>query len=137
MGYVRRKRRFKLTFEDPELEGLEVLAQSTATGDIVHLLDLAEMSPQSLKGAEVKKQVEELFHLFMDNVREWNLEEEENGVRTAVPCTYEGLMTQDLDFVLSLALAWMDGVVSISGPLAQKSGGGKPSAEASIPMAIL
>lgn len=137
MGYVRRKRRFKLTFEDPELEGLEVLAQSTATGDIVHLLDLAEMSPQSLKGAEVKKQVEELFRLFMDNVREWNLEEEENGVRTAVPCTYEGLMTQDLDFVLSLALAWMDGVVSISGPLDRKSGGGKPLEEASIPMAIL
>lgn len=134
MGYVRRARRFKLTFEDPEFEGLEVTAQSTSTGAVMHLLDLADMTPEKLKDAGVKQEMEELFRIFMDNVRGWNLESEDGE---PVPCTYEGLMEQDMDFVLSMALAWLDGVVSVSGPLERKSNAGKPLEAPQIPMEIL
>lgn len=132
MGYVRKRRQFKLVFEGEEFEGLEVRAQSTSMGKILEFVDLSSMNSEQL--AKEQDSIRQLFAIFMENVTEWNLEHEE-GVPT--PRTFEGLMMHDPEFVLQLAFSWMDGVLAINGPLGRKSSDGKQSEEPPIPMEIL
>ena len=132
-GYVRKRRQFVLVFEDPEMEGLEIRAASTSTGNLLDLMDLADMDRAQLR--EQKDRLTELFGKFIDCVREWNLEHEgPDGEPVPTPRTVEGLLQHDPDFVLDITMAWMDGVVGTPGPLDKTSADGRPSAEQSIPM---
>jgi hypothetical protein len=137
MGYVRKRRRFNLVFEDEEFAGLEVLAKSTSMGKILHLIDLSDIPRDRIVAGNEKDRIEQLFRIFMENVVSWNLEHEVKDGTEETPCTYEGLLLHDPDFVLNLALAWMDGVVATPGPLGEKSSDGKPSEVPPIPMEIL
>jgi hypothetical protein len=91
-------------------------------------MSVAEVLQHKTQGftAEQKEGVEELIKLFAGALVSWNLEEEAEDGIAPVPATYEGLMDQDMDFVIDLILSWMDGVVSISDPLSSKSSDGEP-----------
>lgn len=129
MGYRRGRKVFRLSFEDePELE---VYAYSTSLGKVLGLLELVQGEGQV--GLKDVAKLDELMGTFAESLKEWNLEQEDG---TPVPATLDGLKTQDLDFVLELILAWMEAVVSISGPLKQKSSDGDQSPEALIPMDV-
>jgi hypothetical protein len=131
MGYQRKRKLFKLTFEDPEMAGLEVYAHSTSLENILGLIDLAKVGDKF----DVKdlSKLDELFEVFIGALKEWNLEDEE-GV--PVPPTLAGLKGQDMDFILEMVMAWMEAVVSVSRPLKRKSSSGDQSPEASIPMDV-
>lgn len=143
--YVQKRKQFRLIFEDEDKAGLEVLAKSTSMGKLLGLMDLANMDRKF--GPEERGKLDSLFTLFMRCVREWNLSHEvevENEAGEVIgekviptPRTREGLMEHDPDFVLDLVFAWMDGVIGTPGPLEQRSDGGKPSEEVSIPMETL
>lgn len=134
MGYVRNKV-FKLVFEDPSMDGLEVRAGSVKLKKILKLMKLAESTERS------PDQMGEMLDIFSAALISWNVEEtvlDENGSsRQPVPATREGLESQDFDFVFEIILAWMEGLMSVSSPLGRRSAGGAPSLEASMPMETL
>lgn len=136
--YRKARRQFLLKFDDAEREGIEVRASSTSLGNLVDLMDLAEMDRASVR--EEKERLLKLFERFMGCVKSWNLDHEvegEDDVWEETPLTVAGLMMHEPDFVLDLVFAWMDGVVGTPGPLARKSDGGEPSEEVSLPMEAL
>jgi hypothetical protein len=143
MGFVRQSKTYRLTFEDPEFEGLEVRARSVPVGTLVELIGLAsvvERGTGSLTADETKA-VGQLFAGFGKALVSWNLEEpildddgEPTGEVRPVPATVEGLYSQDLEFVMQIISAWMEAVGGVAAPLGQRSADGAPSLEASLPM---
>lgn len=134
MGYVRKKKIFVLTFEDPDLEGLEVRASSTSLGALLELVSLADIGKGKKFGIEDIEKLDDLFQLFAGCLLSWNLEEEGGA---PVPTTVAGLKSQELDFVLDLIMAWMDGVVSTPAPLPPRSNDGDSSEVPPLTMATL
>lgn len=134
MGYRKQKKVFVLTFEDPELEGLEVRATGLSVGKMISMLDLARLSNGNKLTSDAVEDIDKLFRTFAQALVSWNLEDDAGQ---PVPATYEGLMSQDLDFVMALAMAWMDGMVGTPGPLDGNSSGGERSEVPPMPMETL
>ena len=65
-------------------------------------------------------------------VRGWNLEDAEGQ---PVPLTSDGLASVPLDFLMRLITEWANQVGSVAAPLVSASSNGRPSVEASLPMA--
>lgn len=116
MGYQRKI--YKLVFDDPEMNGLEVRARSVSIGA---MRKVQETNDEFL-----------MMELFSKALVSWNLEDD--GV--PVPATLEGLQDQDADLVLAIVGAWMGTIAGVpdASPLDDASNSGKPSLEASIPM---
>ena len=123
MGFQNKRKIFKLTFSDPESEGLEVRAKSPTMDDYLTL--------QGMAGVEVGMQkFSELIGLFAKSLLSWNVEDD--GV--PIPATLEGAKTLEPDFLLEIMDAWMDAVNGVDAPLGKPSEDGDPSLVASIPM---
>jgi hypothetical protein len=111
MGYRRESRRITLVFDDPDLNGLEVVTRSVPLGTFLAMLD---------SSSDVAKTMQ-LFQDFAENALiEWNLEDD-NG---SVPATLAGMKTQDADFMLSIVKAWLDAIGTASAPLVGASSNG-------------
>jgi hypothetical protein len=123
MGYKLQKKLLKLRFE--EYEGLIVKAKSASLGQVLGLMDLAQMDREKIT-VEDKQRLDELFRLFAAKLVEWNLEDED-GV--SVPPTHEGLMDQEMDFVLDIVMGWLEMLVKVPDPLDKRSGAGSESKE--------
>lgn len=122
MGYVRQKRIYRLVFEDDEYEGLLVRARSISLGQLRDI-ELAETGPEDDPP---------MMAAFINAVVEWNLEnEDDNGNRTPVPVTVDGLHTQEPDFVKLLIDTWVDALTGVRGPLGKPSSDGNMSQEQS------
>jgi hypothetical protein len=143
-AYVRQRKVYRLVFEEgTEEAGLVVKARGVPLGTLLELVDLASVvdgrpSEFSTDDAEALRK---LFMGFAEALVSWNLEEpvldadgNETGASQAVPATYDGLNSQDMDFVLPVIKAWMDALAAVPAPLGQPSTGGVPSPAASLPM---
>lgn len=130
MGFKAKATILKLKFVDEEYEGLEIRAKSPSMGTFLEIAELADVDVTSADAEDVAA-VLKLFEHFIDSVKDWNLEDDD-GV--PVPKTVDGLKSLDIDFVMDLVGAWMDGLKGLSPGLPQPSGSGQPSLEASIPM---
>ncbi len=136
-GYKYPGKLFVLKFAEGEHEGLIVKVKSLPIGQFLEMAGMAKR----ISGSEDQKRdfdpssMKEMFELFAKCLHSWNLEDEDDQ---PIPATKDGLYALDLDFVLTLILAWMDGVAGVSGPLGRKSTDGeKPDPAASLPMAPL
>lgn len=127
-----------LTFESPDLAGLEVRVRSISVGKLIGLVDMA--GALRIRGDEPtsdqQDDIETLLRAFASALVSWNLDDENDQ---PVPTTYESLIDQDTNFVLQLVMGWLDGVVSIPNPLDGRSNAGERSpageaSELSIPM---
>lgn len=151
MGYREKKRTFTLAFpEDSEYAGLEVCAKSISFGQLMGMLDLARMSPGKKVQPEDIQDIDKLIRSFAGRIVSWNLEDEEGNPVSFEPLTIEGrdgvkretpaearyrvLMDRDMDMVLDLVFAWLDGMVGTPGPLGKTLNDGGPSEEVLIPM---
>jgi hypothetical protein len=137
MGYKRDKI-YRLVFEDPELEGLEVRARSVAIGKLLQISELKELrNSGELDGDGIAK-TRDLLQIFADALVSWNLEIDTavNGevITQPVPATLDGLLSQDLGFVLQIIEAWMEAVTSVSKSLGKASPSGVTFPEGSLPM---
>jgi hypothetical protein len=140
MGYKREKV-YRLVFEDPDLKGLEVKARSVAVGKLLQISELKELrNSGELDGDGIAK-TRDLLKIFADALVSWNLEVDitVNGevITQPVPATLDGLLEQDLDFVLQIIEAWMEAVTSVSKSLGKASPSGVTFPEGSLPMAPL
>ena len=131
MGFVRERKAYRLIFEK-ELAGLEVVAQAGGLGDYLTISELADVQ-MPLNAADVTR-FRDLLRAFGDVLVSWNLE---SSPGEAVPATYDGLLTQDPQFVVEVVGAWLEAVAGVPGPLGQLPNGGEPFPEGSIPMEAL
>src|SRR5690349_8567016 len=99
MGFVRNQI-YKLSFEDPSFDGLEVRAKSVPLGQILKLTKLAGQDLKALDRDAQFEAVDEMLRMFAKALVSWNVEEQDpdnpDGPNIAVPATYEGLQTQDI-----------------------------------------
>lgn len=129
MGFQPKQKIYRLNFEDPEFNGLVVMAKSAPIGMVLDLIGLAHVGDISQIDPEQLKQIEGLFDLFADRLEEWNVEFTSGPQKgRPVPATREGVRSQDGDFVIAIILAWIDAIMGVSGPLptALSNGGRSP-----------
>lgn len=137
MGFVRNKI-YRLVFDDPAMEGLEVRAKSVPLGTILRLTHLTGQELTSLTAAAQTEAMGEMLDVFATALVSWNLEDEQpDGSTTPVPATREGLETQEFDFVMEIITSWMEALMAVAVPLGKRSPNGGPSPVASLPMEIL
>lgn len=132
MGYRRQAKRYRLVFEDPEMEGLEVLMKSVPIGQFMELTGLDENTilgeGVTLAGGPVPAR---MLHAAGDAIVEWNLEDDDGPVKPG----YDALAAQDIGFVYQIVKAWVEAMSGVPAPLQQGSSGGGPSPEGSLHLA--
>lgn len=147
MGFVPQRTAYKLVFEDPKYDGLEVVMTANTVGDVLDdmmggfsgldiqaLQDAAKRNDASAMAKHVALIVETTmgaYEAFVKCLVRWNIETED-GV--AVPTTMEGVKTQDTDLVRDVMTAWRAATTEVPQNLDPGSDNGKPSVEASLPM---
>ena len=130
-GYVRKRRVYRLRFEDEELEGLVVKVRSTSVGGLLEFMGFLAMGTDDEPTAEDVAKVAALFEGFAEVLVEWNVEGEDGQ---PVPATLEGVRTQDADFVMDIMRVWFQAVTQPPAPLPATSSAGGPSAVPPLPM---
>ncbi len=124
-----------ISFEkDSEHHGLEIRAGSVSFGRILAIADQAEAlragnAIDAARGglASAREFVDE----FTGALISWNAVDEDGQ---DIPPTREGLLSQDIEWVLDILLTWFDSMVSVPSPLGESSTSGKPFPEESMPM---
>ena len=131
MGYVRKRRVYRLRFEDEELDGLVVKVRSASVGRLLEFMRfLAGLSDDDLTTDDVEK-FAGLFESFAEVLQEWNVQDEAGE---PVPATLEGVRSQDGDFVMDIMRVWFQAVTQPPAPLPATSSAGGPSAAPPLPM---
>lgn len=143
-GYTRAKI-IRLVFDDPDMAGLVVRAKRPSIGELFDIATLAENTSVDVSSmsAEEMEAVRELLKMFEPFLVWWNLEDdvyddqgEPTGEKVPVPATVDGMLGQDLAFVLAVFQTWLGLVGDVPGPLDQPSSGGGLSAVPSIPLPV-
>jgi len=130
MGYRKPARHFKLSFEDEEYNGLEVIVKSLTIGK---LLEVSSLTPDPDSPNQDVEATEKLLHIFADNLVSWNLEDEDGN---PYPANYEGVKAQDdVPFVLRMANAWLEGMAGLNSNLEKTSNSSENTV--SLPMETL
>jgi hypothetical protein len=128
MGYKREAPVFKLVFDDPEFDGLEVRAKSMPLGAMFEFQALQERADKDASAAL------EVLSRFAGVLVSWNLEDDQDQ---PVPCNLDGLKTLDMPFVLEIVKGWMTAVASVpKAPLTPSSAAGTSVLERSIAMDV-
>lgn len=134
MGFKVKHPILRLTFDKPELEGLEVRARSIGLGAYLSLARMAELSDKETLDAEDMAQLGGPFKILAQALVSWNLEEEDG---TPIPATFEGIMSQDMGIMFDVLSGWMDAIASVSIPLDRAPKGTKPLEALSLQMEAL
>ena len=123
MGYKPPKTIFKLDFSATEYAGLEVAMRA---GTIAQALELDELiSVDTMTGDEVKQLMAKFAALLVS----WNVETEDDE---PVPATFDGVMTQEPDFIKAVATAYFENTAAAPPPLPGTSPSGATSPEAQL-----
>lgn len=129
-GYRRPAKVYRLKFADEDMAGLEVMARSLPLGEFLKVSELAGAVDDAQGMASSAGQ---LFRVFAGSLMEWNLE---NDFGDPVPADLDGVLSQDLDFIMKIVMAWVSAMSDVDTPLPNGSSNGATSAlEHSIPMA--
>lgn len=142
MGFVRERKVFKLVFDDPDMAGLEVRARSLPLDGLMEIAKMADLAGVEIKTVPTAEQMgilDGLFQRFASVLIDWNLEEDpgDGGPPVPVPATLEGLHSQDMDFVLTVVMAWIEAVAGVAAPKGPRSPSGVTFPEGSLPMEAL
>lgn len=133
-GYVYRPKTYRLTFADPDMDGLEIVTRSTSIGAMLTLAGMSEL--RAARGrftGDLVGKLREVLGVFADAIVSWNLRDESGPVSATV----DAFMGLDIDFTLAIIGAWMEAIGGVPGPLARPSPAGDPLLEESIPMTEL
>lgn len=120
-GY--RRQRTVYTVRYAQHPGLWVRAKAPSTQTYIDLASKGE-NPNV-------ETVIEMARTFIDNVLDWNLEDEDG---TPVPTTMEALLAEEWDFMEDLVQGWMEAVAGTGDSLKKDSPGGERVIMDSIPM---
>lgn len=120
---------YRLKFTDPRFNGLEVRAYAPPMGLLLDGMQLADVTPETIK-TENLKQMAELFQVLGDALVSWNIKK--GGL--PIPATLGGLRSLDQPFALQIITAWVSAASGVAAPLGRPSSVGGLSPGVSIPM---
>lgn len=120
------KKVLTLQFDDPDLDGLEVVTRCPSIEQVLAKQVEAEKFDEDDTVASTRLAAE----LFCDSLIGWNLEND--GVE--VPHTAEALLEQDIDVAQSILEAFEQHAFKVSPGKERSSSDGPPSVAASLPM---
>lgn len=124
---------YRLVFDDPEYRGLEVVVRRMSFGAFRAQTGITTLNPEKLAAGQLDRADVERFDTVLrelvDALVEWNLEDRHGN---PVPCTREGLDSQDLAFGLAVLDAWMTAAAQH-----QKPARPDPALEAGLPVSPL
>lgn len=132
MGFKRRT--YRLTFDDPTLEGLEVRMRAATIDQIIQLNQVFRPSIFASTDPEDEGRRDQLFDLLAAGIVSWNREEDDG---TPIEPDAKGLRGEDVDIVGAIVKGWSKASSGVPSPLAPASSAGALSVEASIPTETL
>lgn len=132
MGFRKEATHFKLNFEDPDLKGLEVTTKSLSVKELMNLARMQATIDPAKGDVDQLDEAASIYQFLADSLVEWNLETE-NG--DPVPANYDGIMSQETDFISKIVVAWMTTVAGVPKDSNETSSASETS-EASIPMEV-
>ena len=115
MGYKPKRTIYKLDFSQTEYAGLEVAVRAGSIGDLLGLQELAGA------GEMTAEEARQMFAGFAALLVSWNVED---GDDKPVPATYEGVASQEPDFVKAIVTAFFVNVAGTPPPLPDGSNSG-------------
>jgi len=127
MGFKPQRKLYRLTFEDPGMNGLQVMMRSVTMGKMLELQQLGDDAEKAKSSAAFAG----IVNILADALETWNVEEEDG---TPVPPDLDGVLSMDPDFIMEIISAWTQAVSGVSDPLAKGSTSGEAFQEALIPM---
>jgi hypothetical protein len=126
-----KRKLYKFRFEDPDLEGLEVVTRPVSLGKV---LELGEEFEALQNGGANSEAVAKMADLFVSCMVSWTVEEED-GSPAPLPASGADLLAEDASLAMALMTEWSQRFVKVAPPLPESSSGGPASAlEQSIPM---
>lgn len=132
MGYKRPPKIYKLRFVDEEFDGLEVRAKSISTKILMEISSFGDLRGK-VDPNTAGPELERMFEVFSKSLVSWNLEDDDGN---PVPPTVDGILEQDIDFMLEIISAWMEAIAGVPEDLKARFNGGGTSLAESIPMEI-
>ena len=129
MGYRKVPTIYELEFEEEELRGLVVKMRSLRVGRIRKLMVAFEKDEDP-----TGEQLGEIFKLLEEGLVSWNLEDE---FGTPVPTDMSGINELEMDLMLAITRAWLEGMTGVSDDLGKDSGAGGTSRTPLPPMEAL
>lgn len=128
MGFEPQETLYKLTFEDPDMAGLEVTIREPSIDGLLSLGAIAGLDTKTVDAAKIRP----VFEAFASLLESWNVERKGKPV----PATYEGIVSQTPGFIFKIIAATDKAVAGVDPTsLPGSGGGGTPDpVEASIPM---
>lgn len=127
MGYKPKRTLYELTFEDPDLEGLEVTTRSLSVDSLTQMYDLvARVQDMDENNPALLAMIGQLTERFARVLVSWNVEDDDDK---PVPCTAAGLQSLEIGFLLQIIDAWASAMVQAPPPLPNSSSSGPPSPE--------
>lgn len=134
--FKREKRTYLLRFdpeEFPDLDGFECYCRGATLEQFVGVAALSE----TLKTEEGRTEdnIRKQYEVFARFLQSWNLDDDDDQ---PVPCTYEGLATLEVDFVLAIQAAWQQALAGVPKASSETSPSGDQSgAESRLQLATL
>jgi hypothetical protein len=131
MGFQLEPNHYKLTFEDPELSGLECTMREVS---LAELLDISELLSADPRSGDARERVTNRSEMVASCIVSWNLED---AAGQPVPISGQALLDQPHRFSVAITAAWLREVVGLPTPPArtsESSGDGSSSALERLPM---
>lgn len=139
-GFKPKRTLYKLDFSGTELEGLEATARGASMGELLEILEAAD-GIDALKEldeiqdvAKIAEQLRQMVAPFARKLHAWNLLTDDDE---PVPASADGLLTQELDFVVAIITAYGKAMTQVPPPLPAGSASGGISPEELTAMASL
>jgi len=124
-GFRKEPTLYKLKFEDPELDGLEVTVKSLPLRGFLEINRMATDPAQQ----------DQLFTRFAEVVLvDWNIEDEDGS---PVKADIEGLLDQEISLINAIIQQWVQVMTSVPKSSNDSLSYGSSSLEESLPMASL
>lgn len=135
MGY--KPKRYKLTWADGDLEGLEVLMRPATLGQMMEAQKMRDLAdPDS--GVTDMAAMEPVFRWLAEMLISWNVEDDDDQ---PVPATYEGIIAQDPDLIFGILNEFQQRITRVPRPLPSGSGSTPESPEdlqiPQVPLTVL
>lgn len=118
---------YHLDFEGTDYDGLEISLKGLSTGQMLGMMSLMEDSENPAAAAQVVETV-------VSAVVSWNIDGDDDQ---ALPVNRGNVLAQDLDMILAVAKAWINGIAGTAGDLGKDSTSGPSFPVVNLPTEAL
>lgn len=125
-GYKPRRTLYRLTFEDPDFDGLEVTCKGASIERLMEIAALGDLLEAMDQENPDLQQLRTMFAPFAAVLVSWNVVDDDEQ---PVPATLDGLLAQEVDFASEIMTGYVRAMTQAPPPLpgASTSGASSPA----------